>query len=198
MIVIPAKAGIHSYYKMAEFNIKNTIYRWRVRGGFIGILLAIILAKPNSTSILLGITISLFGLFIRTWASGHLKKEKELTVVGPYQYTRNPLYLGNLILGVSVTAGSRSLWMLVIFSVYFLLFYPVVIKNEKGRMKKLFPKEYEDYKRKVPLFFPSLKHLSSSQKNRFSWKRYKKNKEYRALIGAVFFWMIMLGKMLLF
>lgn len=183
---------------MAEFNLKNTIYRWRVRGGFIGILLAIILAKPNLTSFLLGIAICLFGLFIRTWASGHLRKEKELTTFGPYQYTRNPLYLGNLILGVGVVAGSRSLWMLVIFSVYFLLFYPVAIKNEKKKMKKLFPKEYEDYKRKVPLFFPSLKHPSSSQNNRFSWNRYKKNKEYRALIGAVLFWMVMLGKMLIF
>lgn len=183
---------------MSKFNLKSAIYRWRVRGGFIGILLAIVLAKPNLTSILIGIAVSLIGLSVRTWASGHLKKEKELTILGPYQYTRNPLYLGNLILGISVVVGSRSWWMLAIFSAYFLLFYPVAVKNEKERMRKLFPQEYEDYKRKVPLFFPSLKHLSSPHKSRFSWKLYKKNKEYRALTGAALFWTIMIGKMLLF
>ncbi|MEE9389617.1 MAG: isoprenylcysteine carboxylmethyltransferase family protein [Candidatus Aminicenantaceae bacterium] len=183
---------------MSKFNLKNAIYRWRVRGGFIGILLAIVLAKPDLTSILIGMAISLFGLFIRTWAAGHLKKEKELTISGPYKYTRNPLYVGNLILGIGAVAGSRSWWMLAFFSAYFLLFYPVAIKNERERMKKFFPREYEDYKRKVPLFFPSLKPLSSQQKNKFNRKLYKKNKEYRALIGSVLFWMLMLGKMLLF
>ena len=192
---------------MSEFNFKSAIYRWRVRGGFIGILLAIVLAKPDLTSILTGIAINLFGLYIRTWAAGHLKKEKELTISGPYKYTRNPLYVGNLILGIGAVVCSRSWWMLAYFSAYFLLFYPVAIKNEKERMKKYFPREYEDYKRKVPLFFPSLKPLSYSQKRgqspflqkgRFNWKLYKKNKEYRALLGAVLFWMLMLGKMLLF
>jgi protein-S-isoprenylcysteine O-methyltransferase Ste14 len=183
---------------MSKFNLKSAIYRWRVRGGFIGILLAIVLAKPDLTSILIGMAISLFGLFIRTWAAGHLKKEKELTISGPYKYTRNPLYVGNLILGIGTVVGSRSWWMLAFFSAYFLLFYPVAIKNERERMKKFFPREYEDYKRKVPLFFPSLKPLSSQQKNKFNRKLYKKNKEYRALIGSVLFWMLMLGKMLLF
>ncbi|UCC40515.1 MAG: isoprenylcysteine carboxylmethyltransferase family protein [Candidatus Aminicenantes bacterium] len=183
---------------MSEFNLNNAIYRWRVRGGFIGILLAIVLAKPDLTLILIGIAICLSGLFIRTWASGHLRKEKELTIHGPYKYTRNPLYLGNLIVGISVVVCSRSMWILAFFLAYFLLFYPIAIKNEKERMKKLFPQEYEDYKKKVPLFFPSLKPLSPAQKNRFSWKLYKKNREYRALIGAVLFWTVIVGKMLLF
>ena len=191
---------------MSEFNLKSAIYRWRVRGGFIGLLLAIVLAKPDLTSILSGISINLFGLSIRTWAAGYLRKEKELTVSGPYKYTRNPLYVGNLILGIGAVVGSRSWWMLAFFSAYFLLFYSVAIKNEKGKMKKSFPREYEDYMRKVPLFFPFLKPLSLSrkrekrgqEKSRFNWKLYKKNKEYRALIGAILFWMLMLGKMLLF
>jgi protein-S-isoprenylcysteine O-methyltransferase Ste14 len=192
---------------MSDFNLKNAICRWRVRGGFIGILIAIVLANPSWTSILTGIAITLFGLFVRTWASGYLKKEKELTVFGPYKYTRNPLYVGNLILGIGVVVGSNSWWMLIIFSAYFLLFYPAAIKKEKEKMRNLFPREYEDYRKKVPLFFPSLKPLlysqkrgqsPFSQKSRFSRKLYKINKEYRALIGAVLFWMFIVGKMLLF
>ena len=79
------------------------------------------------------------GLLIRTWSAGHLRKEKELAISGPYQYTRNPLYLGNFVIGVSAAFASRSWWVLGYFAAYFLLFYPLVIKREMKSMKELFP-----------------------------------------------------------
>ena len=65
-------------------------------------------------------------------------------------------------------------------------------------MNTLFPEEYEKYKKRVPFFFPSFKSFLSSNKNKFSWKLYKKNKEYKALLGAVLFWLIMTAKMIFF
>jgi len=162
----------------------KTIYRWRSRAGFIGLILALIFSKPSLVSHLLGLEICLFGLLLRTWASGHLIKEKKLIVSGPYQYTRNPLYFANLIIGISVVVGSYSWFVLIIFIFYFLLFYPPVVKKEKGEMKNLFPKDYEDYEKKVPLFFPSLKPHRPPEKRQFSWGLYKKNREYRAILGA--------------
>lgn len=182
---------------MPEFNFKKAVYRWRVRAGLIGGILAVIFSKPNLTSLLGGIGVCSLGILLRTWASGHLKKEKELIVSGPYQYTRNPLYLGNLIIGVSIAIASRSWLIFCIFIAYFLLFYPLVIKEEKQRMKNLFPCEYEAYKKNAPLFFPSWKHFLHSERNRFSWKLYQKNKEWRALLGATLFWLSMIVKSIL-
>jgi hypothetical protein len=34
--------------------------------------------------------------WLRIWASGHLVKNKVLTVTGPYAYVKNPLYIGTL------------------------------------------------------------------------------------------------------
>ena len=183
---------------MSKGNLKKIVYRWRVRAGFIAIILVIILAKPNLPSLLGGFVVCSSGLFLRTWASGHLRKEKELTVSGPYKHTRNPLYLGNLIIGLSVVIASSSLWILGIFTAYFLLFYPIAVQVEMERMKAFFPHKYETYKKKTPLFFPSWKSFSSSKKNKFSWELYRKNKEWRAFLGAIFFWLILAGKAVFF
>jgi protein-S-isoprenylcysteine O-methyltransferase Ste14 len=183
---------------MPSSSFLKTIHRWRSRAGFFGLVLVLILSRPSLVSLLLGLGICLVGLFIRTWASGHLIKEKKLIVSGPYQYTRNPLYFANLIIGISVVVTSLSWFVLIIFMVYFLLFYPLAVKREKGKMKNLFPEDYKEYEKKVPLFFPSLKSHRPGEKRQFDWGLYKKNKEYRALLGAVLFWMLMAGRLILF
>jgi len=182
---------------MPKFNFKKIVYRWRVRAASIGLILAIIFARPDLTSFLTGLGICFLGLLIRTWSAGHLRKEKELAISGPYQYTRNPLYLGNFMIGISVAFASRSWWVFGYFAAYFLLFYPLAIKKEMERMKELFPGEYDEYKKKAPLFFPTWKSFSFSGKNKFSWKLFRKNKEWRALIGAFLFWVILALKMTL-
>jgi len=183
---------------MPKFNLEKIIYRWRVRTGFICLILAIILGRPNLPSFLAGIGICSLGLLIRSWSSGHLRKEKELAISGPYRYTRNPLYLGNFVIGIGVVIATCSWWILGIFIAYFILFYPLAIRKEKERMKELFPREYDEYKKKAPLFFPSWKPFPLAGKNKFSWKLFRKNKEWRALIGALLFWLTLAFKMILF
>ncbi len=183
---------------MSRSGFKDIIYRWRVRASFFCLVLAIILSRPTLYSFLGGMGLCLLALILRTWASGHIMKEKELAISGPYQFTRNPLYLANFIIGTSVVVASYSWWVLGIFIAYFLIFYSVALKREREKMKELFPSEYEKYKNRVPFFLPSLKNSSSSNKNKFSWRTYKKNKEYRALFGAVAFWLIMGAKLIFF
>jgi hypothetical protein len=182
---------------MNRARLEELLNRGRVRAGLLAAAAVIVLARVNWISIGAGILVSLLGLWIRAWASGHLRKEKELAVTGPYRYSRNPLYLGNFILGIGVTVGSWSLWVAVIFVVYFAVFYPQIIRRERERMRKLFPEQYEAYRRRVPSFFPSLKKLDSTGRVKFSWSLYWKNKEYRALIGAALFWAALAAKVIL-
>ena len=183
---------------MHKFSLNRTLYRWRIRTGFIGLILAIVFSNPDRIFLVSGFGVCLVGLLLRTWAAGHLRKEKELAVSGPYRYTRNPLYLANFIIGISVVLASHSIWIFILFIVYFLLFYLPVISREKERMESFFPAKYEDYKKKVPLFFPSLKpYPCLGNKVKFDWKLYKRNREYRALLGALLFWILMLGKAVL-
>jgi len=182
---------------MPDKKYREAIYRWRVRFSLFVLLAVIALARPALTPVLIGLVICAIGLLVRAWAAGHIKKEKELAVSGPYQYTRNPLYLGNFILGLSIAIGTNSWWCLGLTAGYFLVFYPPIIREERERMKRLFPKEYEEYKRNVPLFLPTRKPLNSSNGARFSWTLYRKNREFRALLGSVIVWLVLIAKMLI-
>lgn len=184
---------------MRERKFSDIIYKWRVRIGLISTILSIILAKPTAYSLIAGAIIAILGLTIRIWACGYLKKEKELTTSGPYRYTRNPLYFGSMVLGISTVVACRSWGVLAIFAVNFLIIYPVVIRTEKEKMSKLFPEKYRKYSERVPLFFPMLKpKLTPDLNNRFSWGIYKQNRENRALMGAAIFYICLVIKSILF
>ena len=180
---------------MSERRFKDILYAWRVRAGLLGIILVAILVDPNGSSLIAGFAVCLPGLLLRAWAAGHLRKNEELTVSGPYRGTRNPLYLGNLVIGLGIVVASRSIWVLSIVTVYFLLFYPLIIRMEVDKMRNLFPREYPDYSQKTSLFFPFRWSSSPSQKRKFSWELYLKNTEWRALLGTIIFWLIMIGKL---
>ncbi|MFW6136869.1 MAG: methyltransferase family protein [Candidatus Aminicenantaceae bacterium] len=174
----------------------DLVYRWRVRSGVISAVLALTLADPKTAPLIAGIVLSLCGLALRAWSSGHIRKEKELTVSGPYRFTRNPLYLGNFLIGTGIVAGCWSWWVFLVFALYFSVFYPVVITREKKKMQRMFPDEYQEYDHNVPLFFPRGTPASGSDK-KFSWKCYAHNREIRALAGVGLFWVLVVSKMLI-
>jgi len=182
---------------MPESGLARLFCRWRVRVSFVFLILALIFAQPTLISLLAGIGLTGLGLCIRAWACGHLEKEKNLTVTGPYRYTRNPLYFANLIIGVSVVVAAQSWWVLGFGFVFFFVFYLVVIYAEKQKMERLFPEKYADCKEKVPLFLPTFRPPLSQKPQRFRWSLYHKNREFRAFLGAVAFWLVMAAKMIL-
>ena len=180
---------------MADLKLTKFICRWRVRAGTLGVLGVLVFARPAWIPLLAGFGLSLLGLGLRAWAAGHLRKEKILAVSGPYRWTRNPLYLGSLLIGAAMAVGSWSWGAAAILAAYFLVFYPVVINEERKRMKALFPADYETYGKRVPLFFPSFRKASAYQNGPFSRALYRKNKEQRALIGTVIFWIVLIARM---
>jgi len=171
--------------------------RWRVRAGLPSVLLTIFLAKPNYYSLLSGLGFYLLGMLLRAWSSGHLKKEVELTTSGPYRYTRNPLYLGNILMGLGVVAAARSWWVLIVIALYFLVFYPAIILREREKMCELYPEQYQDFSTQVPLLLPTLKSYSQAPPRVFSWSFYKRNKEFRAIYASLIFWGLMILKIVL-
>lgn len=181
---------------MTDHPIVEALYRWRVRTGTVLILAVGVLARPTALSLAAGAAVALAGLALRAWASGHLNKEKILAVSGPYRHTRNPLYLGNLIIGAGVAVTSNSWPVLALLTAYFGVFYPLIIAKERKRMHRLFMEKYDDFADNVPLFFPGLRRASRNG-IRFDRRLYAINREYRAAAATLIVWLVLAAKMLL-
>ena len=172
------------------------IQRWRVPLGFLCAALFLLLAKPTRTALLAGACVSLLGLLIRAWAAGHIRKNAQLATSGPYAFTRNPLYLGSFLLGLGFTIASGQLVLGLLFAALFLGIYFPVMRVEATTLAELFGKEYEVYKQSVPLFFPRLTPFRQHDSLRVKFDRslYFRYREYRAALGLVIAWGLLLIK----
>lgn len=162
--------------------------RVRVPVGFLLLPLLFLLARPTPVSLTAGVILSVVGLLIRGWASGHLQKNRRLAVTGPYSFTRNPLYLGTFLLAAGAAVATASITFCLIFIGLYLLIYVPVMQAESETIGELFPDEYPGYRASVPLFLPGLRRYQAvvaESRERFSFARYMRHREYRATIGTV-------------
>jgi len=169
--------------------------RIRVPLGFAFAVLYFWLARPMWHSLAIGVVLIVPGLLIRAMASGHVRKNEALATSGPYAYTRNPLYLGSLLIGIGFAAAARSWWVAVVLVVMFFAIYLPVIRSEEAFLREKFP-EFEEYARRVPRMLPRITPAPSDQEaGGFSTNLYLKHREYNALLGAAAMMAVLIVKM---
>jgi protein-S-isoprenylcysteine O-methyltransferase Ste14 len=168
--------------------------RIRVPLGFLFAAVYLWLAHPTARSIVLGSCIAVAGLVVRGLASGHVQKNEQLAMTGPYAYTRNPLYLGSLIMACGFALASRSWIVAAIATVMLFAIYIPVIRSEEEFLRTRFP-EFANYCRNVPRLFPELK-ANQGSAGSFSAHLYWKHREYNAALGAVLMTAALIVKML--
>lgn len=160
--------------------------RIRVPLGFAFAALYLWLARPTLAFMALSLILVIPGIWLRAYASGYVKKNTELTMTGPYAFTRNPLYLGSMLIAFGFALASRSIWIALALAVLFAVIYVPVIRSEEAFLRSKFD-GFDDYAARVPRLLPRLSPASSSESERgaFSSGLYRKHREYNALIGAV-------------
>lgn len=166
---------------------KKIAKRIRVPLGFAFALFFLWAARPSLPYLALSLLLVVPGVLLRAYASGYVKKNRELTMTGPYGYTRNPLYLGSMMIAFGFALASRSVWIAVALAVLFSVIYIPVIQGEEQFLRSTFP-GFDDYCRRVPRLFPRLTSASrgtGAEKGSFAVDLYKKHREYNALIGAL-------------
>ncbi len=169
--------------------------RLRVKLGFLAGALYLWLANPSATSIVAGGAIAVVGVLVRALAAGHLTKDSVLTTTGPYAATRNPLYLGSIVISAGLAVAALSAWVVVLLLVMFVVVYFPVIRSEERFLAERFP-EYPDYARRVPRFIPRPAALARAADD-FSWARYRRHREYNALLGTAGMLAALVAKLLL-
>ncbi len=157
--------------------------RIRVPAGFLFAAFYLWRARPSANSLAWSLLLVLPGLLLRSYASGYVTKNTQLTVTGPYAYTRNPLYLGSMLMAFGFAAASRSLWITLFLALLFLLIYAPTIYSEEQFLRSTFP-GFESYARRVPRLLPRLRPARFAGDGGFSVALYRKHREYNSFLGA--------------
>jgi protein-S-isoprenylcysteine O-methyltransferase Ste14 len=158
----------------------KALARYRVSVSLFFVIAYLIISELSFPFFYFGLPLIIAGESLRIWASGYLHKATKLTTSGPYVFVRNPLYVGNFLLGLGFILLA---WIL----------YYATIKSEEERLQKLFGKPYLQYKNNVPSIIPRLK-LYQGEKEKFKWTQVRENREYRAVVGIIILFVIQLVK----
>ncbi|PYP91007.1 MAG: isoprenylcysteine carboxylmethyltransferase family protein [Candidatus Angelobacter sp. Gp1-AA117] len=171
--------------------------RFRVPLGFLFAAAYLWFAHPGWLVIEIGFVFVALGLLMRAAASGHIRKNAQLATTGPYAYTRNPLYLGSILIAVGFIIASRNLWIAVATMIMFLAIYLPVIRAEETYLRSAFP-EYAGYAEHVPRLLPRRtpwKAGTDAGSPVFSGELYMRHREYNALIGSLLMFGVLILKM---
>ncbi len=157
----------------------------RVPLGFVFAAVFLWLARPTWELILGSLVPVAAGLWLRGYAAGYVKKNAELTTTGPYAYTRNPLYLGSMLIAFGFAAASGRWLIVVVLMALFLAIYLPTILSEEEFLRGNFA-DFDAYAARVPRLLPRLSPApSGAGAGAFSKQRYLHHREYNAAMGAV-------------
>ena len=174
--------------------------RIRVPLGFVVAAVFLLFAAPSWRSLAWSLLLVLPGVWLRAYAAGYVKKNAELTVTGPYAYTRNPLYLGSMSIafGFAVAAGGFTTtrwWLVVLLVGMFLAIYVPTILSEETFLRATFA-EFAAYAKRVPRLLPRLTPARfGAVAGRFSGERYLHHREYNAGMGAAAIYAVLILRM---
>ena len=147
-------------------------------------------AEPTLLDIWIGLPFVMAGGLLRTWSAGYLLKTRELAITGPYAHTRNPLYLGRLLLltGFGIMARLPYMANLVVLAagllIFFLYYMPRKERVECERLRQAHGEPYNLYEAAVPALFPRLSPYRGpgGGAGGWHWSRFSRNREYLMLL----------------
>jgi protein-S-isoprenylcysteine O-methyltransferase Ste14 len=144
----------------------------------------------------LGFAIALAGQGVRVAASGYARvmrsgKDRQvhaerLVTEGLYRHSRNPLYLGNLLILLGLFMIHNNPWVYAMGIPFFLLAYQAIVRAEEIYLRDRFGEEYKAYCDRVGRWVPRLGNARQSvQGLRFSWRRVIRQEH-----GSAFAWSV--------
>lgn len=153
---------------------------------------------PRPAAVVWSLALVLPGLWLRAYASGYVKKNQELAVTGPYAHTRNPLYLGSILIAAGFAVALLSWPVALVLALGFAVIYIPVIASEERFLRATFP-HFDEYCRRVPRLIPRPTPArfggeggGQQGAGSFSLDLYLRHREYNSAIGAALLYLSLL------
>lgn len=161
-------------------------------------LALLLLAKPHPVLYPVGVALIAAGEALRLWACGHLRKNQDVIMSGPFAYLKNPLYAGTLLIvsGFCFAASNPdepSRWLLYVglplfLAVFFFYYFPYKVGVEGDRLRRRFGEKFDVYDKNVPNLIPRMTPYrpdGGGEPLRWDGKLLSENSEYGTLIWVV-------------
>jgi len=168
---------------------------------YLSVIALVWMSRPTPVMLMLGGGLVLAGEALRVWTTGHLWKNDELTVTGPYRYLRHPLYLGTLLIGSGFAVTGLTHGTLVFFLVFLLAYagyyMPYKERIEGARLEELYGDPYRRYAiavpKLLPRFFPYAP-LGTPENavHRWRYERFADNNEIGTALSVTFGMIVMI------
>lgn len=126
------------------------------------VLLLLLVVPPDfemdAGLFLVGLVGVFFAESLRVWAVMHAgsttrtrrDEAQDLVTTGPYQWTRNPLYVANILLYSSFCFLFGHIVLTVVALAYFAVQYSMIVRYEEGLLGALWGQRYLEYLKTVP------------------------------------------------
>ncbi|HEV3022354.1 MAG TPA: isoprenylcysteine carboxylmethyltransferase family protein [Pirellulales bacterium] len=178
-----------SFVPMADFLVKQRVTISLVVFSTLVAKDILLGTKPHDTGNLgdpyamAGMVLVLWGLAVRSWAAGVIRKSKVLATTGPYRLCRHPLYLGSLamMLGFCTIVGSMLDLCVVLGPV--LAIYLLTIRREERRLAERHGEAWRQYTDLAPRLLPT-RGITNLQTD-WSLDQWMTNREYNALVTSL-------------
>jgi protein-S-isoprenylcysteine O-methyltransferase Ste14 len=179
--------------------VRLSLRALRLRSAWLMVVPFVLLARPTVPLLLVGGSVALLGTLLRGWAAGLIRKDRELSTDGPYAHTRNPLYLGSFLIGVGVALASGRWELVLLFGLFFAVLYAPLVRAEERALAQRFGDAYARWANGVPAFVPRLAPYRAEPRGeaRFSFERWRRNREYQAVAGVLAGFVFLAARLLL-
>src|SRR5438552_692002 len=177
--------------------VGRVLFRWRSFTPVLLVLAALPLiwrsrGRASPLWLVAGLALCAAGQALRAWTLGQVpdgtsgQNEKLIAVSlntgGPYDLTRNPLYLGNLAITLGLCLVAHSWLLLILAAALFALQYRAIIAAEEDFLREKFAADFDAYCSRVPRFWPRLGALRSVRP--WDWRRALRKEHNPAAAGS--------------
>ena len=141
----------------------------------------LIFGHPTPLSMAGGFALACLGEFLRAWGVLYVGSETRVTgavgasrlmTSGPFSRTRNPLYIGNMLiyLGIGIMSWALFPWLQLAAMAWFLFQYTMIVLEEERFLRGEFGEAFEKYTRAVPRFGIALRRYESPKPFTIDWR----------------------------
>jgi protein-S-isoprenylcysteine O-methyltransferase Ste14 len=140
------------------------------------------LFQNPTIALVIGLGISIAGQLIRFLTiglvyiirGGQNRKiyAQDLVTTGIFSHCRNPLYVGNIAVGIGMGVASNSVLFFSVITPLIIFVYIAIVAAEENFLRGKFGPPYDEYTKDVNRWLPNPKGITNTFKaHQFNWKR---------------------------